>query len=184
MKKTFDKIVKSKTVSPQDLGVLLKYIHSPENKGNYYLTNEIKEDKIGKYRVLVTFPNDPEKKVTTKLYEKDNDPDLVEYKIQYYDILREEISDTTKAMQLYALQKNIEYVFGKELKIHEQTGEFEALYTLLEKVKKARAYYSFKMFLGSNQSKKHMVTKNGRRRRRAEASPEQSVVETSEQEIG
>lgn len=152
MKKTLKKALRTRTVSQEDLGQLLKYINSPENKDNYYLMSDPREDRIGKYHVLVENPLDIENSKKIKLYEKQNDRDIVIYRIRYYDILTEEASDTKKAMQLYVLEKNIEYVYNKELKVHKSTGEFKELSDLLEKVKKAKSYYSFKRFLGDSSS--------------------------------
>lgn len=152
MKQIFNKAIKTKSVSREDLGKLIQYISQPENIDKYYLNNESKTDRIGKYRTLVFNPNDPEKQYKVKLYEIKNSKDPILYKIQYYDIMRDDLSNTKKAMLLYALQKRIEYIYGKELKINQRTGDFNEIDELLEKVKKARSYYSFKMFLNDNKS--------------------------------
>lgn len=160
MDKTFKKVLKTKTASAEELGDLLKYINLPENRHKYYLSSTSKEDRIGKYRSLIVNPDDKENSESHKIYLKDNDKDLIVYRLRYYDILREDCSNTKKAMQLWTLQKNIEYVFSKELKIHQKTGEFEDLQKLLEKVKKARSYYSLKMFLNDNSSGKRKTKIN------------------------
>lgn len=155
MKKTFDKVLKTKTITQEELGQLLKYINLPENKEKYYLNNEAKEDRIGRYRTLVLNPMDRDHLKNIKIYEKEDDKDLIIYRLRYYDILREEESNTKKSMQLFALQKNLEYVYKNELKIHAKTGEFKELQDLLEKVKKARSYYTLKVFLNDNSSNVH-----------------------------
>lgn len=152
MKNIFDKAIKTKTISKKDLGKLLQYVNLPENRNKYYLNNETQEDRIGKFRQLVFNPSDKENQYTTKLYEVEDDRDPIIYKIQYYDLLRDEISYTKKAMLFYTLQKRIEMTYEKELKINEKTKEFEDIADLLDKVKKARSYFNFKMFLSDNKS--------------------------------
>ncbi len=160
MKKIFNKALKTKTISRKDLGELIKYVSLPENSDKYYLTNESKKDRIGTYRNLVINPKDKQHHETVKLYDIEDDRDPIIYKLEYYDILRDDASYMKKAMLLYALQKRIEYIYKKELKIHESTGEFKELKELLEKVKKARSYYSFKVFIGDTESDKKIKSSN------------------------
>lgn len=155
MKKLLKRVLRTKSVTQEELGQLLKYISLPENSDKFYLNTEVKEDRIGKYRILIQNPEDKENLSSIKIYEKKDDKDLIIYKIQYYDILREEVSNTKKSMQLFALQKSLEYAYKNELKINDETGEFKELVELLEKVKKARAYYALKVFLNDNSSSRH-----------------------------
>lgn len=155
MEKTLKKALKTRTISQEDLAELLKYLNLPENKERYYINENPKENRIGKYYLLVENPHDLENSVNTKLYLKENDKDEIVYKIKYYEIISDQAHDDKKAMQLYLLQKNIEFAYNKELKDHKITGEYKELSDLLEKVKKARSYFTFKRFLKDNSSDKH-----------------------------
>lgn len=68
----------------------MRWISQPENKEKYHLTTEIHEDKIGRYRILTTNPQSEDRtKVKIYLMPKGR-RDLTEFRLQYYDILRDE----------------------------------------------------------------------------------------------
>ena len=144
---TFNRIIKTQLMTPEEQGLLMRWISQPENKEKYHLTTEIHEDKIGRYRILTTNPQSEDRtKVKIYLMPKGR-RDLTEFRLQYYDILRDEKSNSYKAMRLALLAKNLEYAFSQTIKVNEHTGKFEDLNDLLMKIKKARAYYSYKTFL-------------------------------------
>ncbi len=187
MTRSFKQILKSKTMTPAEFGVVMSTVHAPENKNKYFLTNEEHEDIIGKHRILTINPKDPENKQVIKLYEMRHKRDPVSFKIQYYDLLRDEKSNVAKAMRLTVLQKNIEMLFDKELRIQKDSAENRDLYELLQKIKKAEAYYAYKAFLSSNRShtkaikklKHHAVSRPNDRGQMPEESPS-----TKEQDAG
>jgi hypothetical protein len=144
---TFNRITKTQLMTPEEQGFLMRWISQPENKEKYHLTTELHEDRIGKYRILTKNPRSEDRE-TVKIYLLPKDRrDLTEFRLQYYDILRAEKSNTYKAMRLALLAKNLEYAFAQDLKVNEHTGKFAQLHDLLGKIKKARSYYSYKTFL-------------------------------------
>lgn len=145
----FRQIIKKQTMTPEEQGFLIRYISKPENKDKYHLTTELHDDRIGKYRILTIDPRaENHEKVKIYMIPK-NGLDLTAFKIQYYDLLRCEKSNSFKALRLSLLVKNMELTFARELKIHARNGRFEDVYELLQKMKKARSYYSYKMLLDS-----------------------------------
>ncbi len=146
----FKRILNKQTMTPEEQGFLIRYINEPEKKNQYHLTTEVSDDRIGKYRILTLRPR-TEDRERIKIYMiPKNGPDLTSFKLQYYDILRSEKSNSFKAVRLSMLAKNLELSFSRELKIHDRNPkEFDDVAELLEKVKKAWGYYSYKMFLDS-----------------------------------
>ena len=54
-------------MTPEEQGLLMRWISQPENKEKYHLTTEIHEDKIGRYRILTTNPQS-EDRTKVKIY--------------------------------------------------------------------------------------------------------------------
>jgi len=146
-KKAVLKMIKHQVITPDEQGRLLRYMNLPENKEKYHLTNDVHEDRIGKYWTLTRDPNTPQAQKTKLYLTRPERKDLTIYLLQYYDLLRDEKSNSYKALRLSMLQKNIEFTFAKHLKILDRTNKSDEISQLLQKVKKARAYYSYKMLL-------------------------------------
>ena len=45
---TFNRIIKTQLMTPEEQGLLMRWISQPENREKYHLTTEIHEDKIGR----------------------------------------------------------------------------------------------------------------------------------------
>ena len=155
MKKVFNKALKTRVINQDDLRDLIDFVNQPENKDDYYISSESKKDRIGNYREFFVNPKDIKNQTKYKIYEIKDEKDLTSFRLQYYDILRDEsISFLKKSMLLYTLQKRIEYTFKDILRNPDNSIAFKDVNNLLEKVKKARSYYAFKVFLDDNSSNK------------------------------
>ncbi len=161
MDKLLNKAIKTKTITEDELKKLTDYINLPENQDDFYMSSSSKKDRIGNYREFFLNPSDLENQKKFKIYEISGPRDLVAFKLQYYDILRDEnTSFLKKSMLLYTLQKRIEYTFKKELKEPDDLKQYKEIENLLNKVKKARSYYAYKVFLDNNSSDKKIKNSN------------------------
>ncbi len=145
--------IQTKVITKEQLQKLREEVQKDKYHDRYFLSSNPKEDRIGSYYILYEYPNEKEEK-KRRLYIKDTPKDLVVYRLKYYDILRDDAGDTKKAMQLYVLQKTLQFVYKKELE-HKEGAE--AIEKLLDKVKKARDYFSLKTFLSDNKSPKRKI---------------------------